>query len=151
MPQILWLRFFVDIVYIYKKLISRWDRRTLLTNSNYRLSHAIVAKLYHPYTHFFAQRSPIWAANRDVGASWLFIIAPYKYSYLLTYWSVSCYVALFSKHSLSLVWRTWLPVVVLCHCRSLSRSTIAERDRHTRCVSVLSLCLQSVRLILTQN
>jgi len=36
----------------YKKLISKLDRRTLLTNSNYRLNHAIVVKFYEPYTQF---------------------------------------------------------------------------------------------------
>jgi len=30
-----------------KNLISRWDRRTLQLNSNYRLYHAVVVKLYH--------------------------------------------------------------------------------------------------------
>jgi len=30
-----------------KKLISRWDRRTLRRNSSYRLNRAVVVKRYH--------------------------------------------------------------------------------------------------------
>ena len=36
---------------INKQLISRRDRRTLLDNSNYRLNHAMVVKLFHPYPY----------------------------------------------------------------------------------------------------
>jgi len=35
-----------------KILIARWHRRTLCENSNYRLNHTTVVKLYHPYTQF---------------------------------------------------------------------------------------------------
>jgi len=34
------------------KLISRWDRRTLRENSNYRRNQAMVKKLCHHYTQF---------------------------------------------------------------------------------------------------
>jgi len=35
-----------------KKFISTWDRWTLRGNYKYRLNHATVVKLYHPYTKF---------------------------------------------------------------------------------------------------
>ena len=46
-------------------------RRTLLANSNYRLNHAIVVKLYRPYTQFSRnvrlahRRIATFSANRD--------------------------------------------------------------------------------------
>ena len=44
-----------------QKLISIWDRRTLRAKSNYcRLKHAMVVKLYHPYTQF----PRMWCADR---------------------------------------------------------------------------------------
>ena len=58
--------------------MNRWDRRTLLTNSNYCLNHATVVKLYNPYIHF-SRRIATFSAQRD-----FLIIAPCKYStYLL--------------------------------------------------------------------
>ena len=75
----------------WKELINRWDRRTLRVNSNYRLNHAMIVKHNHYYTQF--PRNARLAYH--IGESRLFqrivilIIAPYKYSFLLTYWWVS--------------------------------------------------------------
>ena len=69
------------------KFISRWNKRTLLANSIYRLNHAMIVKLYRPYTEFprnvrlSYRRVATFSAHRD-----FLIMAPYKYfTYLLTY------------------------------------------------------------------
>jgi len=60
---------------INKKLISTWDKRTLRDNFYYRLKHAMVVKLYHPYT----QLSRNVTFPYLIGESWIFlIIAPHK-------------------------------------------------------------------------
>jgi len=50
-----------------KKLISGWDRRTLLTNSDYRLNHDVVVKLHHPYTQFSRNKNIAELMRRDNG------------------------------------------------------------------------------------
>jgi len=40
------------LVHNYKKPTSSWDRRTLRGNCKYRLNHAMVVNVYHPYIQF---------------------------------------------------------------------------------------------------
>ena len=57
----------------------------------YRLNHVIVVKLYHPYTHhnfpvtfaYLISESRLFRRT-GVHSDFFLIIAPYKYSYLLT-------------------------------------------------------------------
>jgi len=74
------------------------------TGDSCRLNHAIVVKLYHAYTQFRRRvclthrRIAPFLAHRD-----FFIIAPYRYSYLLIYplmsfLSINIYASSVGKH-----------------------------------------------------
>jgi len=65
--------------WFYQKLIRRWDRPTLRVNYNYRLNHAMIVKLYQPYTQF--SRNVRLSHRRNVlfWLNWLFWLLRHEF------------------------------------------------------------------------
>ena len=71
---------------------TKANKRQIVRNSSvnevderYRMNHAIVVKLSHPYTQFTRNvRLSHWRIVTTSAHPDFFIIAPYKYSYFLT-------------------------------------------------------------------
>ena len=71
---------------IFNSSLVLCDRRTSRANSNYRLNHAVVVKLYHLILNLSVTIAYLIGESRLFRCIVTFLsIAPYKYFYLLTY------------------------------------------------------------------